>query len=431
MRIAYIVPGSGGSFYCGNCLRDSAFINELRKEKLDVTVIPMYLPLAIDDENIVRNTPIFFGAVNIYLKQWSPLLRRMPKWLTRYFNSMSVLRYAASKAGSTRSKGMEHLTISMLKGEQGNQADDLKILVDFLNTVVKPDVVHISNALLLGLAPKIKNEVGSAVVCSLQDEDSWINDMREGYKNEAISLINENARSVDAFVSVSDYYKKVITAILDIPTNKIQTIYNGIDPDLYKKSLNAPKIPTIGFISRMNSTHGLDDLVEAFIILKKKSQYKNLKLKITGGSTSDDSSFIRKMKKRLAVNHVINDVEINDDYRGDKRHDFLSSLTLFCAPVKQELAFGIYLIEALASGLPVVQPKIGAFEEIVNKTQAGLLYKPGEVNNLAEALDRVLSDKVLFKQLKNNAVKNTSTYFDIANQVKLIYALYDQVVSKK
>jgi glycosyltransferase involved in cell wall biosynthesis len=430
MKIAYIVPGSGGSFYCGNCLRDSAFIQELRKEKLDVTIIPMYLPLAIDDQSIVQNTPIFFGAVNIYLKQLSPLFKKMPKWLVNYFDSMSVLKYAARKAGSTRSKGMEPLTISMLKGEHGNQADDLVTLINFLKDEIKPDVVHISNALLLGLAPKMKNELGTAVVCSLQDEDGWINDMKEPYRQEAIDLINENAKSVDAFVSVSDYYQQVIREMFDIPANKMQTIYNGIDLGTYRQNHILPENPTIGFISRMNSIHGLDDLVDAFILLKKKSQYKNLKLKITGGSTSDDSRFIKKMMKRLKRNNVIGDVEINDDYIGPKRHDFLNSLTLFCAPVKHELAFGIYLIEALASGLPVVQPKIGAFEEIVTKTGAGVLYEPVTAEKLAESLDRVLSDKATFNQLKENAVKNTGTYFDIINQVKLMYGLYRKVAEK-
>lgn len=427
MRIAYIVPGSGGSFYCGNCLRDNAFINELRKENLDVTVIPMYLPLAIDDQNMVRNTPIFFGAVNVYLKQISPLFKFMPNWLVRYFNSKRVLKYAAHKAGSTRSKGMEALTISMLKGENGNQADDLATLVTFLKEHIKPQVVHISNALLLGLAPKIKNELNTAIVCSLQDEDGWINDMKPPYKQEAINLINENAQWVDAFVSVSDYYKNVITGMLTIPENKIQTIYNGIDVQTYRQNPNLPQHPTIGFISRMNEMHGLDDLTEAFILLKKQEKHKNLKLKITGGATSDDSRFIKKMKKKFASNNLLADVEITNDYATHKRLQFLNSLTLFCAPVKKELAFGIYLIEALAAGLPVVQPKIGAFNEIISKTQAGVLYEPVTVEKLAEALNKVLSDTQYYQQLKNNAMNNTPLYFEISNQVKLMYNLYGKV----
>lgn len=430
MKIAYIVPGSGGSFYCGNCLRDSAFIQELRKEKLDVTVIPMYLPLAIDDQSIVRDTPIFFGAVNIYLKQLSPLFKKMPKWLVRYFDSLRVLKYAAHKAGSTRSKGMEPMTISMLQGEHGKQAEDLLILIDFLKNQIKPDVVHISNALLLGLAPKIKQELNTAIVCSLQDEDGWINDMKEPYKQEAIDLINENAKSVDAFVSVSDYYKSIILDMFDIPGNKIQTIYNGIDLGAYQQNHSLPENPTIGFISRMNEMHGLDDLIEAFIILKNNDRHKDLKLKITGGSTTDDARFIKKMKKRLRSNNVIDDVEINDDYIGPKRHEFLNSLTLFCAPVKHELAFGIYLIEALASGLPVVQPKIGAFEEIVTKTQAGILYEPVTNVKLADSLDSILSDKAMFDKLKSNAIKNTGKHFDIINQVKLMYRMYRKVSDK-
>ena len=294
MKTAYIVPGSGGSFYCGNCLRDSAFIQELRNEKLDVTVVPMYLPLAIDDQNIVQGTPIFYGAVNIYLKQLSPLFRKMPGWLVRYLDSMRVLKFAAGKAGSTRSKGMEAMTISMLQGEKGKQAEDLDKLISFLKNEIKPDVVHISNALLLGLAPKIKKELNTGIICSLQDEDGWINDMKEPYKTQAIELINQNSKFVDAFISVSDYYKKVVLNMLDIPPDKIKTIYNGLDPGLYQKNHKLPEEPAIGFISRMNEMHGLDDLIEAFIMLKKTGRHKNLKLKITGGSTSDDTGFLKR-----------------------------------------------------------------------------------------------------------------------------------------
>jgi len=339
------------------------------------------------------------------------------------------LKYAASKAGSTRSKGMESMTVSMLEGEEGKQVDDLTKLVDFLKTEVKPDVVHISNALLLGLAPKIKNETHASVVCSLQDEDGWINDMEEPYKQQALDLINRHSEFVDAFISVSDYYKKVSLDLFNIPEKKIKTIYNGIDLDQYKHN-SLPETPTIGFISRMNALHGLDDLTDAFIILKKQERHKYLKLKITGGSTGDDTSFIKRMKRKLIRNNVMEDVEINDDYIGYKRHHFLNSLTLFCAPVKFDLAFGIYLIEALASGLPVVQPKIGAFEEIVSKTEAGLLYEPITPENLAKTLDKVLSDEELLNRLKTNAINNTGKHFDIAKQVKIVNDLYRELVGK-
>ena len=171
MKIVNIVPGFGGTFYCGNCLRDSGFVSALRKAGHQAMILPVYLPLTINGD--VQDTPVFYGAVNIYLKQIFPLLRHMPGWMEHMLNSAPLLKIAASKAGSTRAHGLEELTESMLMGKEGQQGKELDELVHFLKHHEKPDVVHFSNALLLGMARQIKEEVGVPVVCSLQDEDVW------------------------------------------------------------------------------------------------------------------------------------------------------------------------------------------------------------------------------------------------------------------
>ena len=177
MKIVHIVPGFGGTFYCGNCLRDSALVASLRKEGHDTVILPVYLPLVMNGAVVPDGPPVFYGAVSIYLKQQFPSLRRMPSWLHSLLNSTPVLNYAAGKAGSTRAHGLEALTESMLLGEDGLQADDLKEMVTYLRDHEKPDIVHLSNALLLGMAGMIRKEVGVPVVCTLQDEDVWIDVM--------------------------------------------------------------------------------------------------------------------------------------------------------------------------------------------------------------------------------------------------------------
>ncbi|MEI7981105.1 MAG: hypothetical protein WCI71_05600, partial [Bacteroidota bacterium] len=72
MKIVNIVPGFGGTFYCGNCLRDSGFVASLRQAGHDAVILPVYLPLAMDGNSILTDIPVFYGAVNIYLKQQFP-----------------------------------------------------------------------------------------------------------------------------------------------------------------------------------------------------------------------------------------------------------------------------------------------------------------------------------------------------------------------
>jgi hypothetical protein len=63
-------------------------------------------------------------------------------------------------------------------GEQGAQKDELEHMVNWIAEHCKPDVIHISNALLLGLAKRLKEKTGVPVVCSLQDEDVWVDAVR-------------------------------------------------------------------------------------------------------------------------------------------------------------------------------------------------------------------------------------------------------------
>jgi hypothetical protein len=110
MKIAQIIPGSGGSFYCGNCMRDSKFVKALKDLGHQVIKVPLYLPI-FDDAHDLDEVPVFYGAVNLYLKQQFPIFRHMPSFIEHALDSKSVLEMAARKAGSTRAKGLEGMTI--------------------------------------------------------------------------------------------------------------------------------------------------------------------------------------------------------------------------------------------------------------------------------------------------------------------------------
>jgi len=206
MKIIHLIPSSGGSFYCQNCLRDDILVKRLRQQGHDVVVVPMYLPLTDDDEKPFGDTPIFYGAVNVYLKQKFPLLRRAPRWVDRLLDAPTLLSLAAKRAGSTRATGLEDMTMSMLRGEEGNQARQLEELVAWLQHEGRPDIIHLSNALLLGLARRIKQELAVPVVCSLQDEDTWLDAMDPALAAPIWQAMADRAVDVDMFVAVSNYY---------------------------------------------------------------------------------------------------------------------------------------------------------------------------------------------------------------------------------
>ena len=426
MKIINIVPGFGGTFYCGNCLRDSGFIKTLNSLGHDAMTLPIYLPLSVDNRQAETDVPVFYGAVNLYLKQQFPFLRRMPKGMKKFFNSSWILRYAAKKAGSTRAKGLEEMTVSMLKGHEGYQKEELNQLVDFIASE-QPDVVHLSNALLLGLAHKIKNELNIKVVCSLQDEDVWVDAMSNKYQDYVWKLMGYKAKDVDAFVAVSQYFADLMQTKMEIPNEKLHVVPIGVNPDHYK--INEPniEIPTIGYLSRRNKENGFEVLIDAFILLKKNSEFKQTRLKVTGGKTSDDKRFIKKQLKKLEKNNILEDVEFIENFKQENMNDFFKGLTVLSVPVLKGEAFGMYQLESLASGIPIVQPKIGAFPEIIENTNGGVLFDPNYSRTLASKLEEVLSNTEALHIMSINGRKAVEEQYNTNILTERMISIYSKL----
>jgi len=431
MKIINIVPGFGGTFYCGNCLRDSAFTKSLKKAGHGAITLPLYLPLSAKYSVDENNLPVFFGAVNIYLEQKFKFLRHMPSWLHNFFNSPAILKYASKKSESTRASGLEEMTISMLKGSEGFQKEELEQLIDFLKHHEKIDIVHISNALLMGLAARIKEELKIPVVCSLQDEDVWINAMHENYKDKLWNLMCEKSKDIDAFIAVSQYFGDVMQKRMCIPDEKLHVIPIGVDPDAYKFSKPVQNPPVIGYLSRMNKANGFEVLIDAFIKLKENPDFRNVQLNVTGGKTGDDERFIKKQIRKLKLKGFQNDIEFIDDFRTEVLHNFFKKLTVLSVPVLKGEAFGRYQLESLASGVPIVQPALGAFPEIVKETKGGVIYEPNTPDALASKLAKILSDK---EELNKISIKGRESIINKYNSYKLtkdMIAIYKKVVNAK
>ncbi len=423
MNIIQIIPGSGGNFYCGNCLRDSKFIKALQAEGHKVTRIPMYLPL-FSDEQKDSDVPVFYGAISMYLKQLYPILRKMPKWMEKLLNSKPMMKLAASMAGSTRAKGLEDMTVSMLLGEEGGQKEELERMVDWIADHCKPDIIHISNALLLGLVRQLKDKINVPVFCSLQDEDVWIDPMQPHFQKKIWDLMHDRAKDVDVFVSVSHYFAGLMKQRMKLPDEKIKTIHLGVDVKDYEFVPSTEKGRNVGYISRMCHKDGFDIVVDAFIELKKKPGFDDVKLIATGGSTGDDAAFQKEQNRKLKDNNLLGDFEILPDFEGAEVNNFFKQVSLVSVPVRGGEAFGIYLLEAMASGVPVVQPELGAFPEIIELSRGGVSYSPNTPEKISETWAKLLSNPDKIQELSKNAREGTEREFNIHKQVKEIISLY-------
>ncbi|HAH24170.1 MAG TPA: hypothetical protein DCL77_10510 [Prolixibacteraceae bacterium] len=426
MKIAHIIPGSGGSFYCGNCMRDSKYIRALKDLGHQVIKVPLYLPI-FDDAHDLDEVPVFYGAVNLYLKQQFPIFRHMPSFVEQALDSKSVLNMAARKAGSTRAKGLEEMTISMLLGEDGGQKEELERLVDWLAEEAKPDVVHLSNALLLGLARQIKQRLNVPVICSLQDEDVWVDAMSDQYRKQVWDLMSERGKDVDVFIPVSDFFSAEIHKRMVIPANKMETVYLGVDTADYSPKLVTKKEPVIGYLSRMCEENGLAVLVDAYILLRKDPKFASVKLKITGGKTGDDLHFIKEQKNKISKAGLEKDVFWVEEFEGEERQKFFDSVRLISVPVLIGEAFGLYQLEAIASGIPMVQPALGAFPEVIQACGGGIIYSSNEPRQLADALASLIFNDEKLQELSLAGLVGVKEHFDIHAQAKKMVAVYEGV----
>lgn len=420
----HIIPGSGGSFYCGNCLRDSKFVEALRASGHEVIKIPMYLPLFADEHDITGEIPVFYGAISIYLKQRFKFFRKAPAWFDRFLNTRAMLKIAAGFAGSTRAKGLEEMTVSMLLGEHGAQKEELEKMIEWISGHCNPDVIHLSNALLLGLAHRMKERLNVPVVCSLQDEDQWVDVMKPSSRKMVWDLMAERAGDVDAFIPVSTWYAGEMKNLIRLPDKKMHTVHIGVYPENYEFILPSSKKRNIGYISRMSHELGLDILVDAFIGLRKDGEYSDTELHITGGSTGDDKGFLRMVRDRIAKAGLTEYVFFHGEFDEAGLREFFRSVAVLSVPVRKGEAFGIYLLEAMSSGIPVVQPALGAYPEIVKLSGGGITYEPNEPPALASALKSMLADPGKLDEYARKARQGVEESFHVNGQVKSMLNIY-------
>jgi glycosyltransferase involved in cell wall biosynthesis len=418
MKIVSIIPGSGDTFFCGNCFRDNLHAQALRNAGHDVVIMPLYLPLT--DQSFQADTPLFFPATSYYISQKIFKKRKMPKVFENVLNSPTLLRLASSMSGTTSAKGMEQMTLSMIQGDDKHFAEQTEKLIHWIVNHDRPDIIHLSSSMLIGIAKAIKNRINIPVVCSLQDEEVWLDSLDNRYAQEAWESIGKNSKYIDKFIASSKFYRSVaLEKVSEI--KEIDVVYPGVNGQKYMP-VHYPAEPVIGFFNRMCYDNGLDILAQSFVQLKNEKSIPNLKLKIGGGYTRENKSFVNRIRRILKPH--IQDVSWSEHYSLSEHTSFYKDISLICAPLRFDEAVGLYVCEAFAAGKPAVVPDTGSFSEIVEN--AGLLYLPNDSEHLTETLRKILLDTALYEQCKQNALRLSQERYNDAVAAEHLLKIYLQ-----
>ncbi len=416
--------------YCGNCLRDNALVSHLRKLGHQTEMIPLYLPMTLDEQDESAGTPLFFGGINVYLDQKFSAFRQAPAWVHRWLDSPWLLRLAAGRAASTRAEQVGELTLSMLRGEEGNQIRELDELIAWLRTQPRPDVISLSNALLIGLTRRLRSDLGVPVVCMLQGEAPFLDSLPPAQRASAWQLVSERAADVDLFVASSRFFAALMADRLGLAEHRIKVVYNGIPTEDYTPSALPVDPPVLGYFARMCRDKGLDMLVETFIRLKRRNRIPRLKLRVGGGLLGPDQLFVRELQEKLTKAGFAGDAEFVPNVTRAEKIAFYRSLSVVSVPALYGEAFGLYIIEAMAAGVPVVQPRHGAFPELVHETGGGIITE-ANAESLADGIERLLLNPHELRELGKTGRAAVLAKFTVDRMSEGMLKAFEQAKSNR
>lgn len=428
MKILAFTAGAA-QMYCGSCIRDNALAAELKSQGHDVILLPIYTPTLTDERNVAAHK-VFFGGISVYLEQHSGLFRKTPALLDRLWDSEWALKLAARRSIPVNPRLLGEMTVSMLRGEDGLQRKEVHKLAAWLRAEPAPDIVTLPNSLLTGLARPIREAVGRPVCCTLQGEDLFLSQLTEPYKTQALDLIRANIEYVDGFAAVSHYYADFMCRYLGISERKMHVAPLGVNLKGYDPSLRLHgNCFTVGYFARVAPEKGLHKLADAYIKLRRETEFGGSALEVAGYLAPEHRTYLHGIERRMKDAGLDHEFR----YRGalDRPHkiDFLRNLDVLSVPATYDEPKGMFLLEAMANGVPVVQPRRGAFPEIVEKTGGGILVEPDDTASLAQGIFSLWKDPALVDELSKRGVAGVREHYSAARMAERALEVYGMIAA--
>ena len=430
MRILSITAGAANMF-CGSCLRDNALARELIGRGHDVTLQPVYTPTVTDEEN-VSSDRVLFGGVSVYLQQHIGLFRRTPWLLDRLWDSTAFLKLVSKRSIQVDPSGLGALTISTLQGERGFQRKEIEKLVAWLRDESAYDVINLPNALLISLAEPIRRATGRPVVVTLQGEDLFLDGLPPRDRDRALALIREQVKHVDMFVAVSDYYREFMSGYLGVPLTRIRVAPLGIslrdlEPASRVRTANDPFV--VGYFARVAPEKSLHVLAEAYRILRHERGVQDARLEVAGYLAPEHRPYLQRIERQLESWGLAREFRYHGTLDRAAKVEFLRSVDVLSVPSTYKEPKGLYLLEAMACGVPVVAPQHGAFPEMLAKTSGGLLARPNDAGSFADGLAAIRNNPGQARQIGLSGAAGVQQHYSVARMADRVMEIYSEVTA--
>ena len=428
MRITYITAGAGG-MYCGSCIRDNALAAALMTQGHDVLLLPMYTPTLTDEENVSAER-IFFGGVSVYLEQHLSLFRHTPWLLDRLWEAPWLIRALTGRGVEVRPEALGESTVSVLAGRHGHQAKEIDKLVHWLKHEPTPDVVDLSNSMLIALARPIREALNVPVCCTLQGEDIFLGHLQEPFRDQAVQLIQESVPYVDRFVAVSDYYAERMCRYLGVPGAKVDVVPLGINVAGYdpRTADSQRDRCVVGYFGRIAPEKGVHLLCEAFRQLRERGECGSMSVRIAGYVGPEHRRYLEKLKRQVREWGLEADVHFQGTLDKSHKADFLRELDLFAMPAVYDDPKGLAILEAMACGVPVIAPRRGTYTELLERTGGGVLVPPDDIDALVAVLAELEADPRRRSQLGASGAAAVRLRYTASCMAESAIGVYENVI---
>ena len=428
MRIAYITAGAAGMF-CGSCMHDNTLVTALIAQGHDALLIPTYTPIRTDEADVSQHR-VFFGGINVFLQQKVSLFRYTPRFLDRMLDANWLLNWVSRFAASTQASKLGGLTISMLQGELGHQAKEIDKLVDWLETDVKPDVINLTNVILSGMVHRLRERLKVPILGSLQGDDIFLEMLPEAHRRRAIDLISEHCGHMQGFISTSRYYADFMSGYLRIARDKIDVVYPGLNLKGHGRAASVSDRSaapfTIGYFARICPEKGLHHLIDAFCKLKAMPNVPPCRLHVSGWLGENNKAYFAEQRRKLEDAKLLDHFQHIESPDHASKVRFLQSLDVLSVPTTYHEPKGLYVLEAWANGVPVVQPAHGSFPELIEATGGGMLVPPEDASALAAALRQLLEQPDECRRLGRRGQDAVQQRFDAATMARATLQVYER-----